>query len=40
VPTVRGSAYISGINQVVLDPRDPFPAGFFLGKASRWGAEF
>jgi proline racemase len=40
VPTIRGSAYVSGINQLVLDPRDPFPSGFFLGKSSRWGAEF
>jgi proline racemase len=40
VPTIRGSAYISGINQLVLDDRDPFPAGFYLGESSRWGAEF
>jgi proline racemase len=40
VPTIRGSAYISGIQQFVLDPRDPFPHGFYLGESSRWGAEF
>ncbi|MGA2082448.1 MAG: proline racemase family protein [Holophaga sp.] len=40
VPTIRGSAYISGIHQVVLDDRDPFPRGFYLGESSRWGAEF
>jgi proline racemase len=40
VPTIRGSAYISGINQLVLDPRDPFPNGFYLGPSSKWGAEF
>ena len=40
VPTIRGSAYISGFQQFVLDPRDPWPAGFFLGQSSRWGAEF
>ena len=32
VPTVKGSAWIMGIQQFVLDPRDPFPAGFLLGK--------
>ena len=41
VPTVTGSAYIMGIQQFVLDPRDPFPAGFYLGKKRKiWGAEF
>ncbi len=40
VPTIRGSAYISGIQQFVLDPRDPFPHGFYLGESSKWGAEF
>ena len=41
VPTVTGSAYITGIQQFTLDPRDPFPAGFYLGKKRRiWGAEF
>lgn len=40
VPTIRGSAYISGIHQVVLEDRDPFPEGFYLGESSRWGAEF
>ncbi len=40
-PTVTGSAYIMGIQQFVLNPRDPFPAGFYLGKKRRiWGAEF
>ena len=40
VPTIRGSAYVSGINQLVLDPRDPFAHGFYVGKSSKWGAEF
>jgi proline racemase len=40
VPTIRGSAYISGFQQIVLDPRDPFPSGFYLGESSKWGAEF
>jgi proline racemase len=39
VPTIRGSAYISGIQQFVLDPRDPWPHGFFMGARSRWGTE-
>jgi proline racemase len=39
VPTIRGSAYITGINQYVLDERDPWPHGFYLGAKSRWGAE-
>lgn len=39
IPTVRGSAYITGINQWVLDERDPWPHGFYLGAKSQWGAE-
>jgi len=35
VPTIRGSAYIMGIQQFVLDPRDPFPNGFVLGKQEK-----
>ena len=35
VPTIRGSAYITGIHQFVLDPKDPFPAGFLLGKQEK-----
>lgn len=35
VPTIRGSAYIMGIHQFVVDPRDPFPVGFFLGKKEK-----
>ena len=30
VPEVRGSAHITGVNQFVLDPRDPFPRGFLV----------
>jgi len=30
VPEVRGSAHITGVNQFVLDPRDPFPQGFLV----------
>jgi len=30
VPEVRGSAYVTGVNQFVLDPREPFPRGFLV----------
>ncbi|HWT92238.1 MAG TPA: proline racemase family protein [Solirubrobacteraceae bacterium] len=30
VPEVEGSAWISGLGQLVLDPTDPFPEGFLL----------
>ena len=40
VPTIRGSAYITGIQQLVLDPRDPWPNGFYVGETSKWGADF
>ncbi len=30
VPAIRGSAWITSINQVVLDPTDPFPEGYLL----------
>lgn len=36
IPAITGSAYISGIQQFVLDPRDPFPTGFYLGEKNRW----
>ena len=35
IPTIRGSAYITGIHQFVVDPRDPFPEGFHLGKIEK-----
>jgi proline racemase len=31
VPTVRGRAWITGLAQYLLDPEDPFPAGFLVG---------
>jgi proline racemase len=40
VPKIRGSAYITGIQQFVLDPRDPWPKGFYLGPRSKWGTDF
>ena len=39
VPTIRGSAYVTGLQQFVLDPRDPWPNGFYMGARSRWGTE-
>ena len=30
VPAIRGSAFITGITQVVVDPDDPFPEGYLL----------
>jgi proline racemase len=35
IPTIRGSAWIMGIQQFVLDPTDPFPAGFLVGKQEK-----
>ncbi len=32
VPEVRGSAYITGVHQFLLDVDDPFPNGFLLGQ--------
>ncbi|MBM4429897.1 MAG: proline racemase [Chloroflexi bacterium] len=40
VSTIRGSAYITGLQQFVLDPRDPWPNGFYLGPRSKWGTDF
>lgn len=28
VPTITGRAWVTGIGQYLLDPSDPFPAGF------------
>jgi proline racemase len=36
VPTLTGTAWITGFAQYVLDPTDPFPAGFTV--ADIWGA--
>jgi trans-L-3-hydroxyproline dehydratase len=30
VPSIRGSAWITGITQVLVDPSDPFPQGYLL----------
>ena len=31
MPTVTGRAWITGTAQYLLDPDDPFPAGFLIG---------
>jgi proline racemase len=31
VPAIRGSAWITGVTQVFVDPTDPFPEGYLLG---------
>jgi proline racemase len=30
VPAIRGSAWITGVTQVMVDPTDPFPEGYLL----------
>jgi proline racemase len=30
VPTVRGRAWVTGLASYMLDPDDPFPAGFLI----------
>ena len=30
VPAIKGSAWITGMTQVVVDPGDPFPEGYLL----------
>ena len=37
VPAIRGSAWITGIWQVFVDPADPFPEGYLL--ADTWGVS-
>jgi proline racemase len=37
VPAIRGSAWITGITQVLLDPSDPFPEGYLL--TDTWPGE-
>lgn len=32
IPTVRGRAWVTGMATYLLDPDDPFPAGFLLGR--------
>ena len=35
VPAIRGSAWITGVTQLYVDPDDPFPEGYLL--ADTWG---
>ena len=37
VPAIRGSAWITGITQVLVDPSDPFPEGYLL--SDTWPGE-
>jgi proline racemase len=37
VPAIRGSAYVTGIHQLLVDPDDPFPEGYLL--ADTWGVS-
>jgi trans-L-3-hydroxyproline dehydratase len=37
VPAIRGSAWITGVSQLYIDPDDPFPEGYLL--ADTWGVS-
>ena len=37
LPTVRGSAWITGFSNYVLDPTDPYPQGYLV--ADTWGTS-
>jgi proline racemase len=37
VPAIRGSAWITGISQLFVEPTDPFPEGYLL--ADTWGVS-
>ena len=37
VPTISGTAWITGFAQYVVDPQDPFPNGFTVG--DLWGGQ-
>jgi proline racemase len=36
-PAIRGSAWITGISQLIVDPDDPFPEGYLL--PDTWGVS-
>jgi proline racemase len=36
VPTISGTAWVTGFAQYVLDPEDPFPTGYTVGDI--WGS--
>jgi proline racemase len=35
IPSIRGSAWVTGVQQVFVDPNDPFPEGYVL--TDTWG---
>jgi len=37
VPAIRGSAWITGVTQLMVDPSDPFPEGYLL--SDTWGVS-
>jgi len=37
VPAIRGSAWITGVSQLLVDPSDPFPEGYLL--PDTWGVS-
>ncbi|MDX6591965.1 MAG: trans-L-3-hydroxyproline dehydratase [Gaiellales bacterium] len=37
IPAIRGSAWITGITQLMVDPTDPFPEGYVV--ADTWGVS-
>jgi proline racemase len=37
VPAIRGSAWITGVSQLVVDPDDPYPEGYVL--SDTWGVS-
>ena len=37
VPAIRGSAFITGVTQLYVDPEDPFPEGYLL--SDTWGVS-
>ena len=37
LPAVRGSAWITGLHQYLVDPSDPFPEGYLV--ADTWGVS-
>jgi proline racemase len=39
VPAIRGSAWITGISQVFVDPSDPFPEGYLLSDTWPGGSD-
>ena len=37
VPTIRGSAWVTGFHSYVLDASDPYPQGYVV--ADTWGSS-